>query len=110
MNSPIRSLPQAGANGLRPSDISPYKHRSALAKRQARDKAIDVLQRLVLGRTETSILPPHLISELWHNIADNGLKTSKLILWDAFDGGTNFRLEEKSRISSNSPCKLIHDE
>ncbi len=110
MNSPVRQLPQAGANGLRPSDINPYKHRSASAKRQARNKAMNVLQRLTVGRTETSILPPHLISELWHNIPNNGLKTSKLVLWDAFDGGTNFRLEEKSRISQESACRLIHDE
>lgn len=76
MNSPIRQLPQAGANGLRPSDISPYKHRSPSAKRQARNKAINVLKRLILGRTETSILPPHLISELWHNLPNNGQNTS----------------------------------
>ena len=118
MNSPIidqpvtfgNNLPNAGANGLRPSDIVRYKSLTIAAKRKARNRAINVINSLVTGRTETSILPPHLISELWHNIPNNGLKTSKLAIWEAYDGGTNFRLEEISRISPETPCRLIHDE
>lgn len=110
MNSPIRTLPQAGANGLRPSDIVRYSSLTITAKRKARDRAVKLVQNLIVGHTETSILPPHLISEIWHSANHYGRKLSKLVVWEAYDGGTNFRLEEISRISPETPCRLIHDE
>ena len=102
--------PEGGTNGLRPSDIVRYKSLTPTSKCKARNRAINVLNNLKIGYTETSILPPHLIREIWQNDANTEHKLYNLAVWEAFDGGSNFRLEEKSRISPETPCSLIHDE
>ena len=93
MNSPFKTLPENTVNGLRPSDIKRYEQLTGPDKRKARERLIRSLKNLRIGRTETSILPNNLVMNIWCNEISNIYECHKLFIWEAYDGGTHFRLE-----------------
>ena len=96
----ISQDPAIGINGfyILPSDINTYKGMCSAAKAIARQRATRVVQNMVVNRTETSILPPYIISELYLAHTDpTERKLYNFITRIAYDGGTYFRLEEKVR-------------
>jgi hypothetical protein len=98
---PVRTVVPTMSNGLRLSDISNYKDISEPNKRKARNKAIKTVRNLRLGRVETSILPNYLILEIWKSETSIQHKLRfNLIIDKSFDGGSNFRIENKFQYSS----------
>lgn len=87
---------QSALNGLAPGDIVGYKNLTVEAKRKAQARATKTIKNLVEGKTETSVLPPRLINQVWHNLKFIKCKPPELVMWKAYDGGTHFRLKEKT--------------
>ena len=102
MNSQVRWTNYPGTptgNGLKVNDIKGYKSLTPHAKRKARQRASHLLQCMEVGESfkQTSILPPYLIQELWNtevNYKDR--RNFHLTTEEAFDGGTNFYIQNKS--------------
>lgn len=91
-----RSARKSMSIGITPKDIVPYSIIPLSAKRDARARAMRVLNNMVYGRKETSILTPCLIHDLWSNsLSRHDRRSVKLMSKESYDGGTVFWIEKK---------------
>lgn len=84
-------------HGLRPSDVVTYYGLHPSSQRAAKHRLKRVMNNLIVGKSETTIIPHHIAQEFWNTICKNMRSKYRLTVWVAFDGGTNFRMD---RISS----------
>jgi hypothetical protein len=87
------------SKGLRQDDVKGYKDLDQPSLNRAIVRARRIIENIQLihglkeSRTETSILPPHLIIECWYNQAPTEQKSKCYLKTSlAFDGGTNFKI------------------
>ena len=77
--------------GVKVSDTLGYKGLTPHLKQVAYNRATKLLIKIKENRKETSILPEHMIREIWLNDTSEQLrKHYKLVIDKTFDGGTIF--------------------
>ena len=79
-------------SGLIPTDSVCYDSLPEDQKSKYLARLKRTLLRLIEDRTETTILPMEEVYKNWELVEHNYSSKYTLVLWVAFDGGTNFRL------------------